>query len=351
MNVACAPTRLPFAPKPYPNELFSSWMLRIADANCVSLQELMAGFESCHPNVAFPKSLDWGFSNEFLKAVSRFCRAPVGILRSLDLRTRLPNAQPVLLLRLRETSKECRRCRKDRTGYAFCPLCITQQRFVHVRWEWVFPPLLYCRIHKSPLTHGCPTCGEDDPLPFGFSADPSIHCWRCRADLTRRAFDSRARLAGSADKFVEKVYHAALRRKPADCALLGDITASQFRCFVDDIFQLLAWYPSPELSPQSTDPRNLYFNFRKDILAIVAAFIPKALQTRNSLEQVSRLTRGIRSGFRFWRWSLDRRQNGSKPPVHVGHSLSVSILTRRSIDPPSDDHGLPPSAAPFFVRD
>src|ERR1700733_12260665 len=133
MNVACAPTRLPFAPKPYPNELFSSWMLRIADANCVSLQELMAGFESCHPNVAFPKSLDWGFSNEFLKAVSRFCRAPVGILRSLDLRTRLPNAQPVLLLRLRETSKECRRCRKDRTGYAFCPLCITQQRFVHVR--------------------------------------------------------------------------------------------------------------------------------------------------------------------------------------------------------------------------
>jgi hypothetical protein len=70
-----------------------------------------------------------------------------------------------------------------------------------------------------------------------------------------------------------------MRGTPADYALIGDITAAQFRCFVDDMFQLLAWYPSPELSPQSTDPRNLYFRFRKDILAIAATLIAKASPT------------------------------------------------------------------------
>jgi hypothetical protein len=118
-------------------------------------------------------------------------------------------------------------------------------------------------------------CGEDDPLPFGVSADPSIRCWKCGADLTGRAFGSPARRVDSTHTLVEKVYRAALRGNPADYALLGNLSAAQFKCFVDDIFQLLAWYPSPELSPQSTDPRNLYFNFRKDILTIVAALVAK----------------------------------------------------------------------------
>jgi hypothetical protein len=205
MNAAYAPSQLPFAPKPLPNELFSSWMLRIADANCVSLQELMVGFQSCHPEVPCPKSLDWGFSTEFLKAVARFCRAPIGTLRSLDLRTRLPNAQPLLLLRLRDSSEECWRFRKERAGYAFCPICIVQQRCVHARWKWVFPALLCCHVHKSPLRHGCPMCGEDDPLPFGVSADPSIRCWRCETDLTGRAFASPTGRFDSTHTVVERL--------------------------------------------------------------------------------------------------------------------------------------------------
>jgi hypothetical protein len=33
-------------------------------------------------------------------------------------------------------------------------------------------------------------------------------------------------------------------------ALLGDVTGAQFLHFVDDMFQLLAWYSSNELSPR-----------------------------------------------------------------------------------------------------
>ena len=93
MKTASAPSQLPFVPRPFINELFSSWMLRIADANCVSLQELKLGFQCRHPDVPCPNSLDWGFSPAFLKAMARFCRTPISTLHSLDLRTRLPQAE------------------------------------------------------------------------------------------------------------------------------------------------------------------------------------------------------------------------------------------------------------------
>ncbi len=148
MKTASAPSQLPFAPRPFINELFSSWMLRIADANCVSLQELMLGFQCRHPDIPCPNSLDWGFSPAFLKAMARFCRTPISTLHSLDLRTRLPQAENVLLLRFRAASDQCLRLRKQRVGYAFCPTCI--EPYVHVRWDWAFPALLRCHVHKSP---------------------------------------------------------------------------------------------------------------------------------------------------------------------------------------------------------
>ena len=44
MNVVVAPPELPFAPRPYSAELLSSWLMRIAAANLVSLRELLDGF-------------------------------------------------------------------------------------------------------------------------------------------------------------------------------------------------------------------------------------------------------------------------------------------------------------------
>jgi hypothetical protein len=250
-------------------------MLRIADANCVSLQELMLGFQCRHPDVPCPNSLDWGFSPAFLKAMARFCRTPISTLHSLDLRTRLPQAENVLLLRFRAASDQCLRLRKQRVGYAFCPTCIALQPYVHVRWDWAFPALLRCHVHKSPLRHGCPMCGEDDPLPFGAPAVASILCWSCGAHLTGASLGSHVGHVNGTHAVVERVYRVALRGTSPDYALLGEATGTQFRRFVDDL-QLLAWYPSPELSPRSTDPQNLHLAFRKEILAIVGALVLNA---------------------------------------------------------------------------
>ena len=149
MKTASAPSQLPFAPRPFINELFSSWMLRIADANCGSLRELLLGFQCRHPDVPCPNSLDREFSPAFLKAMARFCRTPISTLHSLDLRTRLPQAENVLLLRFRAASDQCLRLRKRRVGYAFCPTCIALQPYVHVRWDWAFLPCSVVMFTKA----------------------------------------------------------------------------------------------------------------------------------------------------------------------------------------------------------
>jgi hypothetical protein len=259
MKTAHAPSELPFVPKPYNNELYSSWMLRIAQANCVSLQELVLGFQCRHPDLAIPDPLDWGFSPAYLKAMARFSRIPVSKLHLLDLRTRL-------------------QLRSRRLGYAFCPTCIAHQPRVYVRWEWAFPALLSCHTHKSLLIHGCAACGEDDPLPVG--AIPSgavVQCRSCGARLASTIPDSSIRPIDDTHIIIQQAYSAALRGAfPDEAWRLGDITGAQFLHFVDDMFQLLAWYPSNELSPRATDPRNLHFAFRKEILANIGALVVNA---------------------------------------------------------------------------
>ena len=143
MKTASAPFQLPFAPRPLINELFSSWMLRVADANCVSLQELMLGFQCRHPDVPCPNSLDWGLPTAFLQAMASFCRTPIATLRSLDLRVRLPQVERALVLRFKVVSDRCLQLREERVGYAYCPTCISRQAYVHVHWN---RPSLPCSV-------------------------------------------------------------------------------------------------------------------------------------------------------------------------------------------------------------
>jgi hypothetical protein len=252
-------------------------MLRLADANCVSLQELLLGFQSRHPDVPCPNALDWGFTRAFLKAMARFSRTPVDTVNSLNLRARLPKADTALLLRFGAAAGRCPRLREKRAGYAFCPTCIAQQSSVHVHWDWAFPALLHCRVHKSPLRHGCPECREEDPLPFGIApAVLPVLCRNCGANLNGAVAGPYARKDDEAHTFIEKIYRAALRGVPPRDALLGETTATQFKSFVDDLVLLLAWYPSLEMAPRLTDPRNLYLPFRKEILRIIEALVLNA---------------------------------------------------------------------------
>ena len=98
MIAAHAPLQLPFGPKPFRKELFSSWLLRLAAANCVSLQELLLGFEASYPSAAYSISLDLNLGLEFLTCMARFSRVPATILGRLSLEKRVAHSSSSLLL-------------------------------------------------------------------------------------------------------------------------------------------------------------------------------------------------------------------------------------------------------------
>jgi hypothetical protein len=213
----------------------------------------MLGFQSRYPEAPCPHFFDMGLDPQFRKLMAQFCRTSARTLRSLDLGARLPGPGRVLIRSFRTPPLRCPRLRVKRLGYSFCPTCISEQRYVHVRWDWTLPVLLRCHLHQIPLMHGCPVCDDDDPLPFGADSNITpILCSNCGADLTGANPDSNCSQVGAAQIVIEKLYRDALYGRSSRVALLQKATGIQFRRFVDDIFQLLCWYPELQWAHQWT---------------------------------------------------------------------------------------------------
>jgi hypothetical protein len=232
-----APLQLPFAPKPFRGELFSSWLLRLADANCVPLDELLLGLHARYPSAPYALSLDLELDKGFLLAMARFSRIPVRTLSRMSLDKRVPFPEATLLLRFNDTVMGSRMiCR--RLGYAFCPHCIARQSFIHVPWEWAFACLLHCPVHSIPLCVGCPSCGELDPLPFGeIRAAGRVPCQLCGAALSD-ALAPKGYLTSHTILELERGYRNALLGADPQIAMLHGASGEQFRRFVDDTTRL-----------------------------------------------------------------------------------------------------------------
>ena len=143
INVAVAPARLPFTPRPIPTELVSSWLLRVAAANCVELSELLQGLASRYGRVLTNSPIDYGLPDAAAHALSKFCRIAPEKIRALDLRNRTPHLNLALLLTVQNplSGLMCPRASPSRVRYTFCPLCIANQRVTHVPWVWSWPVL------------------------------------------------------------------------------------------------------------------------------------------------------------------------------------------------------------------
>lgn len=274
MSMVAAPSRLPFAPRPLSTELLSSWLLRVAAANYVSLADLLQGFDAQYPEARGCNGLiDCSLSTAGFEAWSTFCRVPIKSLQALDLRYRAPKLNPALVLRFSQTCLPWPRESYLRARYAFCPACLSTQAVPHVRWDWSLACLIRCTIHRTPLRDGCETCGEPDPLSFSASR---LGCKSCGVDLAAGA--TRQPEMGSHIQIVEDAYRAALSGLAPHPRLLGKTTDLEFRRFIDDMLQLLSRNLSasamkPELSGITVSIR------RKDILKVIAELIRHAAPT------------------------------------------------------------------------
>jgi hypothetical protein len=296
MSTTFAPAQLPIAPRPVPSELFSSWMLRVASANCISLLELLEAFEFNYPEIPGLQSLDLCLPPSFLQSIARFCRVPVGRLQALDLQRRLPHLQTALLLQF-PGDPVCPRRRHQRVGYAFCPMCITNQSVIHVHWEWCFACVVRCSVHRIPLQDACPDCGESDPLSFE-SPDlrPNHSCRACGGSLTDPPVN-----CPSASKYepaiqaVQEAYRATLLGISPSPSLVGKATDRAFRRFVDDMLQLLISFPHPTSLPQTKRNNRSTLPTRQSRFAMIAELIANAAPSSDAMVRGFRYRQSLKA--------------------------------------------------------
>ena len=239
MIAAHAPLQLPFTPKPIRRELFSSWLLRLAFANCVSLEELLMGLQARYSSAPCLLSLDLKLDDVFLNSMARISRLPFKTLKRMSLEQQVADPEAALLLRFNNVLS-CPRQLIRRLGYAFCRDCIAHQSFIHVPWEWTFACLLHCSMHNTLLVVGCRSCGDLDPLPFGSPpVSGRVPCRSCAENLLDEPFDSSRQPYPVNFITLQRAYRAALLGGAPGPALSAGGSGNQFRRFVDDTLRLL----------------------------------------------------------------------------------------------------------------
>lgn len=287
-----SPAELTFAPRPFPTELLSSWLLRVAAANLVSLRELLDGFHDRYGRVLTNAPMDYAIPDAAVAALAKLCRVASEKIRALDLREQAPHLSPALILSFHDISLLwCPRCSLSRVRYAFCPLCLASQRVIHVRWDWSVACLIRCAVHRVPLLDGCPACGEPDPLTFsGFNSPPIYVCRSCGSDLTASHNDADGVQRKGDIQAVEDAYRAMLLGIAPHPSLLGRTMDRAFRQFVAAMLQLLMRRLNPCSPWQTTRP--VHFS-RRDILQIITTLIENAAPSGDQRIRCRRYARGL----------------------------------------------------------
>lgn len=287
------PAELPFAPRPCAGELLSSWLLRVAAANLVSLRELLDGFTERYGDVLTNAPIDCDIPEAASVALSQFCRVVPEKIRALDLRQRARHLSPSLLLRYHPNPSLwwCPRCSFYRVRYAFCPLCLSSQRVTHVRWDWSIACLIRCGVHRTPLWDACPACGELDPVTFsGFECSPPPVCRSCGCALTSSLKNTEDAPHRCDIQAVEDAYRTMLLGIAPNPTLLGKATDKAFRQFVEDMLQLLTHSLNSESPWQPAGP--VRFS-RQDVVQIITALIENAAPSADKRTRCRRYSRGL----------------------------------------------------------
>ncbi|MDW7646484.1 MAG: TniQ family protein [Desulfuromonadales bacterium] len=171
--------------KPQPDELLSSWLVRLARAHHIRLHSFC--------DIAWPKKQIWNrdidksVDSEILETLSSRTATPIKRVRETTLwkyegwlyekHNPLGNTHLILPIGVFHRTHK-------RFGLQFCPLCLAEDLDPFFRCRWRLSIVTVCEKHKIILWDRCPECEE--PIAFHRASldDSSItFCWRCRFDL------------------------------------------------------------------------------------------------------------------------------------------------------------------------
>lgn len=193
--------RLPLRPAPLPEELLSSWIVRLAYAHGMKLQSF------CHElwptrNI-WNRDPDRSADDRLMQSLSELTGVSFEAVRATTLR-----AYEGVLFRRQIRNGNTRwlmplgiyhRVRK-RSGLQVCPLCLRSDRIPYYRRIWRLSLFTTCSTHGTVLLDGCPRCEKPIHLhrsemgrrnEFRFDNNRCYNCGYLFADTPPKAADAR----------------------------------------------------------------------------------------------------------------------------------------------------------------
>lgn len=181
----------PAHPKPLPDELLSSWIVRVAQANGIKLQTLCW---MLFGNLRSPwnRDIDRSAPPWLIQALSQHTGTNYWNIFHTTLVTYRTRLYP-----RRQSSGQLRwilplgnyGMRHRQFGQQFCPACLAADAIPYFRKQWRVALFTYCPVHQVVLRDACPGCG----LPvmhyrgdFGrelWEARPMYVCHACGCDF------------------------------------------------------------------------------------------------------------------------------------------------------------------------
>lgn len=181
----------PAHPKPLPDELFTSWVVRVAEANGVKLLRLSWEL-SRDEHLLWNRDADRSAPKALIKAFSAHTGTPFREAYRTTLTT-----YRGLLYPARQLSGQLRwvlpirtyGMRREGYGQQFCPQCLAEDAEPYFRKNWRLALFTFCPKHHVMLHDACPACGAPVSYhrrDFGIEvveAKPICCCYACGMDF------------------------------------------------------------------------------------------------------------------------------------------------------------------------
>ena len=209
---------LPCRPKPQPDELFSSWLIRLSRTYCLQFCDFlqMVGLAR-HLNNS---DIDRIASDSLVRSVCKVTGTDPIIARATLLRRRMSALHND---RLRIDTPEWPWLipigRSHRSGaiagFQFCPLCLNSSE-PYFRWQWRIALICCCPVHRVLLVDRCPECRASIHASaqglWGLRDDPRME-YLLRMERCRNCeFDLRHALAVVADDSLVQRQEALIHK-------------------------------------------------------------------------------------------------------------------------------------------
>lgn len=173
-------------PKPYEDELLSSWLARLSYAHdTLPSSFLNMHFKEYNRNVLIQRDIDIWADDKFFERLVQKTEFDIEIFRNMSLRSYEgilfdkinPKTRNPFILSLGNKASY-----KYNKGLRFCPLCLQENLYFKKQWRLSFYAV--CEKHKYSMLNECSQCHSSISILRSYQKKYTFdYCYKCGFDL------------------------------------------------------------------------------------------------------------------------------------------------------------------------